>query len=119
MFAGTGGPEDLEDLGFGCAVDRDVEDDDLEASSLKDFDDFDGLLVEGLEVPLPFSEPSPPLRPIGSAILFSELDVTLIYNQTLTLNLHDKAPPYLQVIPLGPDSSTWPSTRSSLDILPT
>lgn len=119
MFAGTAGPEDLKDSGFGCAVDRDVEDDDLEASSLKDFDDFDGLLVEGLEVALPFSELSPPLRPIGSAILFFELDVTLIYNQTLTLNLHDKVPPYLQVIPLGPGSSTWPSTRSSLDILPT
>lgn len=119
MFTGTGGPEALEDSGFGCAADRDVEDDDLEASSLNDFDDFDGLLAEGLEVLLPFPELSPPLRPIGSAILFFELDVTLIYNQTLTLNLHDKAPPYLQVIPLDPDSSTWQSTRSSLDILPT
>lgn len=119
MFAGTGGSEDLEDSGFGCAVDRGVEDDDLETSSLKDFDDFDGLLVEGLEVLLPFSELSPPLRPTGFAILFFELDVTLIYNQTLTLNLHNKAPPYLQVILLGPDPSTWSSMRSSLDILPT
>lgn len=84
MFAGTGGSEDLEDSGFGCEGDRDVEDDDLEASSLKDFDDFDGLLVEGLEVPLPFTELSPPLRPIDSAILFFELDVTLIYTQMLT-----------------------------------
>lgn len=43
MSAWIGGSRGLEDLDLGCEIDFDLEEDDLEDSSLEGFDDFDDL----------------------------------------------------------------------------
>lgn len=65
MSAWIGGSRGLEDLDLGCEIDFDLEEDDLEDSSLEGFDDSD------------------------------DLDLTLIYSHISTLNIRDTVPSIL------------------------